>query len=167
MKPTKHFCYRIKKTTMARMTKERRERLKEHAKLLYTRENVTTQKELAERVGVTEKTISSWISKGNWDKYKRNFILTREEQMANLLEELSEINASIKQKEVGERFADAKLAQVRRQLIKDIKDLETKALLPEIISALTQFLNFVRKNSLDDAQSISHYVDNFIKTKLR
>ncbi|MCZ2084153.1 MAG: transcriptional regulator [Flavobacteriales bacterium] len=150
-----------------RLTKAERERLQEHAKLLFTRDNITVQKELAERVGVSEKTMGEWIEEGGWKKLKRNFILTREEQLANLLDELTELNEAIKKKKEGTRFADSKEANVRRFLIRDIKDLETKALLPELISALTQLLDFVRKNDLGDAQMISKYVDSFIKTKLR
>lgn len=150
-----------------RLTKEESERLKEHAKLLFTRDNITVQKELAERVGVGEKTMGEWIEDGGWKKLKRNFILTREEQLANLLDELTELNEAIKNKKEGERYADSKEANVRRFLIRDIKDLETKALLPELISSLTQLLDFVRRNDLADAQMISKYVDSFIKTKLR
>lgn len=150
-----------------RLTKDEKERLQEHAKLLYTRDNITIQKELAERVGVTEKTIGEWIKDLGWEKLKRNFILTREEQLANLLDELEELNAAIKNKKEGERFADSKEANVRRFLIRDIKDLETKALLPEIISSLTQFLDFIRRNNFEDTKLIACYVDAFIKSKLK
>jgi len=150
-----------------RLTKAERERLQEHAKLLFTRDNITVQKELAERVGVSEKTMGDWIEEGGWKKLKRNFILTREEQLANLLDELTELNEAIKKKKEGTRFADSKEANVRRFLIRDIKDLETKALLPEIISALTQFLNFIRRNNFDDTKLIAGYVDAFIKSNLK
>ncbi len=154
-------------TPKGRMSKEVKEAKQDHLRLLYTKENITTQKELSVRVGVTEKTIGEWIVELKLKKLSRNFLLTREEQMANLLDELAELNEAIKGKKKGERFADSKEANVRRFLIRDIKDLETKALLPEIISSLTQFLDFIRKNSLEDAQMISKYVDSFIKTKLR
>jgi len=152
---------------MARMTKEEQEKKKEHAKLLYIKENIDSQKEIADRVGVSEKTISRWIEQEAWRKLKRNIILTREEQMINLMDELAEINESIKNKKEGARFADHKEAQVRRQLVKDIKDLETKAMLPEIINSLTQFLDFVRRQDIDDTKLLAGYVDHFIKEKLR
>lgn len=152
---------------MARMTKEEQERKKEHAKLLYVKENITSNKELAERVEVSEKTIARWIEEGNWKKLKRNIILTREEQMMNLMDELAEINEFIKTKSEGNRFADHKEAQVRRQLVKDIKDLETKAMLPEVINSLTMFLDFVRRQNLDDTKLLANYVDHFVKEQLR
>lgn len=151
---------------MARMKKEERIRRMENAKLLYLN-GITDVEELADRVNVSTKTIYTWINKENWSKLKKNFILTREEQMAQMLDELVAINESIRSQPEGQRFADAKLAQVRRQLVKDIKDLETKALLPEVISALTQFLRFVRKKDLETAKELSHWVDSFIKSLLK
>lgn len=149
------------------MTKEKQERLKEHARLLYTRDNITTQKELAERVGVAEKTIARWIEEEGWKKLKRNFILTREEQLANLLDELTELNEKIKTKNQGQRFADSKEANVRRYLIRDIKDLETETSSSEFINAFTVFINFVKKEDLESARLIGSFADKFIKTKLR
>ncbi len=149
-----------------RLTTEERERLQEHAKYIFLAENVTA-KDLAVRVGVDEKTIGKWIEELGWKKFKRNLILTRDEQLALLYDELSEINNFIITQPEGKRFADSKLANTRRYLVKDIKELETDAQLPEIISALTQFLNFVRRNGIDDTKLIAGYVDGFIKSKLK
>lgn len=152
---------------MARLSKKEQARLKEYAKLLYVEKGITTYKELANRVEVTEKTISSWVQKGKWSKLKKNIVLTRSEQMNLLLEELEQLNASIKLRPEGEQFADFKLAQVRRQLIKDIKDLETKALVSEHVNSLTQFLSYVRVRSVEDGLLIAKYVDLFIKSLLK
>lgn len=150
---------------MPRLTKETVERLKEHAKLLYTRDNITTQKELAERVGVGEKTIGKWIEEGKWKNLKQNLVLTRQEQYANLMDELERLNLFIKESKLG--FADSKVADVRRKLIRDIKDLEAESLgLADTISVQVQFLDFIRKENLEHAQMIIDYSDQFIKSKL-
>lgn len=149
-----------------RLTKEESERLKEHAKLIFLAETITT-KDLAVRIDVDEKTMSKWIDDGGWEKFKRNLILTRDEQLSLLYDELSALNYFIQSKPEGSRFADSKEANIRRNLVKDIKELETDAQLPEIISALTQFTNFVRKNGLEDTKLVAGYVDAFIKFKTR
>ena len=128
---------------MARLTNDEKQRLQEYAKLLYVRENITSQTELAQKVGVTVKTIAQWINDGNWERYKRNLVLTRNEQMALLLEELEELNNVIQNKDEGKRYADYKESNIRRNLIKDIKELETKASISEAINALTGFLDFM------------------------
>ncbi|MDO3641968.1 helix-turn-helix domain-containing protein [Mucilaginibacter sp. L3T2-6] len=149
-----------------RKTKAQLERDRYNAQVLYTRERLT-QKEIAEKTGVSEKTIGKWVVDGGWDKLQKNFLLTREEQMGMMLDELNEINAYIKSLPAGFRFADAKLGDVRRKLVKDIKELETKAALPEIIAALKILLDFIRKVNLQDAQLLSKYCDALIKSLLR
>lgn len=138
---------------------------KDYAKVLITKEKLT-QKEAAERVGVSTVTMNKWFKEGQWDKLQKNFLLTREEQMGLLLNELSAINEHIQTFPEGQRFADSKLGDVRRKLVKDIKELETKAALPEIIHACTGLLEFIRKVDLEKAQELSTYVDAFIKSKL-
>ena len=118
-----------------KLTKEENERLKELAKALYLHENITSQKELAVRIGVRENTIGKWIADGKWANLKKNFLLTREERMSDLLDELTELQNTIKTQNEGARFADHKTALIRRMLINDIKALEVTASKPEIIAA--------------------------------
>lgn len=150
-----------------KLTNEELERVKNHAKLLYTKEGVTMQKELAQRTGISENTISKWVNENGWDKLKKNFLLTREERMSDLLDELTELQSTVKSKDDGLRFADYKLASVRRMLIKDIAELEVTASKPEAIAACMDLINFVRPESLDDAKIIMKWADIYIKSLLR
>lgn len=138
---------------------------KEWAQTLITKERLS-QKEAAAKVGVSTTTMNKWYREEGWEKLQRNFLLTRSEQMAALLDELVEINEHIKTYPEGKRFADSKLGDVRRKLVKDIKELETKAALPEIIHACVQLLEFVRKIDLAKAQELSGLIDAFIKSRL-
>lgn len=150
-----------------RLTKAEIDRLKESAKLWYIKEGITSQKELAERVGVTEKTMGKWVKdeRENWEKLKRNLLLTRSERMSDLLDELSEIQNAIKEKPEGQRFADSKMGDVRRKLVKDIKELETKAAMHEMVHAFISLINFVRPESPADSKTISKWADIFIKSR--
>lgn len=150
-----------------RHTKDELERIKDHAKTLYTREGITLQKELAQRVGVSENTISKWVNENNWDKLKKNFLLTREERMGDLLDELTEIQEAIKGGQKGERFATHKLALVRRMLVNDIKALEVTASKPETIAACMALISFVRPENLAEAKIIMRWADAYIKSLLR
>lgn len=154
------------KKRKGRMTKEERQELMELARIYFLKEDIT-QKEIADRIGVGEKTIGRWIEEEGWRKLKRNILLTREEQLSNLYAELEEINAEIKNREPGQRYADKILANTRRYLIRDIADLEKETSTSEFITAFTPFINDVKKQSIDDARLIAGYADTFIKTKLR
>jgi uncharacterized protein YjcR len=79
---------------------------KDWAKTLYLKEDVTVQKELAERVGVNPNTVGRWIKDEGWEKLRMNLLMTREEQLQNLYAELKELNEFIKDKKPGKRFAD-------------------------------------------------------------
>lgn len=148
-----------------RLTKEEIRGRLDWAKTLIVKDGFT-QKEASEKVGLSAQTINKYYLEENWSKFERNFLATREEQMANLLDELVEINNYVKTQPEGQRFADSKLGDVRRKLVKDIKELETKASLPETIHACTGLMEFIRKIDLIKAQELAGYVDAYIKSKL-
>lgn len=66
------------------------EQRKELAKLLYTKEHLL-QKEIAERVGVTPQTVNRWVKRESWDKLRVSITITKEEQIKNLYNQLSEM----------------------------------------------------------------------------
>ncbi|WP_286767165.1 MULTISPECIES: hypothetical protein [Sphingobacterium] len=68
---------------------------KEYAKTLFVKEDLH-QKIIAERVGVTEKTIGKWISDGGWKKIKTSMLITKDNQIANLYDQLEKMNEEIK-----------------------------------------------------------------------
>lgn len=147
-----------------RLTTEEKTRLQEHAKLLFLAEKITA-KDLAEKVGVSEKTIGDWIKEEKWERLKRNTFLTRQEQHAKLLEELERMNEDIALSGVG--YADSKQANARRLLVRDIKDLEGEAIgVSDIISVQVGFIEFARKRDAEQAKTISDLSDLYIKSKL-
>jgi DNA-binding XRE family transcriptional regulator len=148
-----------------KLSKNDIEKAKGYAKILYIKDKLM-QKEIAEKTGISEKTICKWVADGHWEKERKNFLLTRQEQMVNLLDELTEINAFIKRLPAGLRFADSKMGDVRRKLIKDIKELETSSSKPEAISACIALLEFIRKVDFEKAKELSRYIDGFIKSIL-
>jgi uncharacterized protein YjcR len=148
---------------MAELTNQQK---KDWAKTLYTKENLT-QKEIASRVSVNPNTIGRWVQEGEWDKLRMSMLMTREEQLRNLYMELQELNEYIKTKDKGFRFADSKEADTRRKLIRDIKDLETKASIAEIIETAKKFITWIKLFDMELAKKISALFDDFIKDNLR
>src|SRR5690606_34412866 len=67
-----HFCG--KTSGYMALTKAQ---AREYAKTLFLSENLH-QKVIAERVGVTEKTIGRWIEVGGWRKLKRSLLTTKQ-----------------------------------------------------------------------------------------
>jgi transcriptional regulator with XRE-family HTH domain len=67
---------------------------KEFAKVLFTSGNLS-QKEIAERVGTTEKTITKWIEAEGWRKLKRSLLNTKQTQLENFYDQLEWLNDQI------------------------------------------------------------------------
>jgi len=69
---------------------------KEYAKFLYTEKNFT-QKEIAEKAAVTEKTLAKWISEndGEWRKLKKSLMTTKSSQINMHYDQLDRLNEHI------------------------------------------------------------------------
>lgn len=137
----------------------------EWAKTLYIHEGLM-QKEIAAKVNVTEKTVTEWKTKFNWDKLKVSFIVTKQEELRRIYEQISELNSAIAAKVEGKRYADSKEADTLNKLAATARQLETDASLPEVIEVFKQFLSFVKKENLEKAQEIGVFCDEFIRNKL-
>jgi transposase len=124
-----------------------------------------TQKAIAKSLNVSENTISRWVKEGNWKNKKESLIISKEKRLSELYEELAEINRKIQDKE-GYKVADTKDANVRRQLIKDIKDLETDYNVGEMVTIGRDFTNFVKEVDFDLAMAIIDVYDAFINHQL-
>lgn len=83
---------RVKLTTMGLKKTEQ----KEYAKFLFTEKNLT-QKEIAEKVGVTEKTLTKWINENEaeWKKLKKSLMVTKANQIKNFYDQLENLNDQI------------------------------------------------------------------------
>ena len=138
---------------------------REWAQLLYTKEHIS-QKEIAERVGVSQQTMSRWVTKFKWDELKVSITITREEQLKNLYRQLSEMNKAISERE-GNKYPTAAEADTITKLANAIDKLETETGLNEILSTFKEFLNWLRKFNLEEAQRLVPLFDDFVKTKLK
>jgi DNA-binding XRE family transcriptional regulator len=85
---------------MAKRTKEQTEKLKELAERIYLSDYSLTQKDVSEKVGVTEKTISAWIEAGKWKDKRNSLLVTKKNQLVNLYQQLEQINEEIKTRKI-------------------------------------------------------------------
>lgn len=74
---------------------------KEYAKFLYTEKNFT-QKEIAEKADVTEKTLAKWITEneGEWKKLKKSLMTTKSNQIKMLYDQLDRIQEEIQNRQI-------------------------------------------------------------------
>lgn len=148
-------------------TKESIQRKKDYAKLLYTVNGVTVQKELAERVGVSKVTINKWVNEENWEALRASVIITKENELKRLYMQITELNDAIMQRPSGERFASSKEADILVKLTAAVRELETDTSVADTIEVLSNFVNYIREDDYHKAKDVTVLADLFIKSILK
>lgn len=112
------------------------------AKLLYTREKLD-QKVVAKKVGVSEVTMSKWVNEFNWKKLRTRMLLSQEDQLHAMYEQLEALNEEIK---TGpSRRPDTKQADVQIKLTTTIKNLQTDLGIEAIVQAGILYIRHIQK----------------------
>lgn len=81
---------------MARNTREEDKRLKNLAETIYLSDDVLSQKDVAEKVGITEKTLGKWIAQYGWSEKRKSLLVTKKSQLVNLYNQLEKLNDEIR-----------------------------------------------------------------------
>lgn len=134
---------------------------KEYAKTLFISENLH-QKVIAERVGVTEKTLGKWINDGGWRKLKRSLLTTKQTQIGMLYDQLEFINNEIANRD--SRVSTAKEADIISKLTSAIEKLEVETSVGETVDVAKKFITFVQQEDLPLAKAITSWFDTYIQT---
>jgi transcriptional regulator with XRE-family HTH domain len=148
-------------------TRETIQRKKDYAKLLYTTQGVTVGKELAERAGVSEQSISKWRNEENWEHLRASVIITKESEIKRFYAQIVELNDHIDAREKGHRFANSKEADVQLKLTAAVKNLETETSVAEAIEVLKNFIQHVRQYDYEQAMAITTAADGYVKTLMK
>lgn len=138
---------------------------KELTKLLFTTERLT-QKEIADRVGVTPQTVSRWVTREGWEKLRASISMTKEEQLKALYRQMEELNNDISSRE-ERRYPTTSESDIISKVSAAIKNLETEVGVAEIVSVLSAFTKWVKSYDLAKAQELAPLFDDFIKSRLQ
>ncbi|MBL4828461.1 MAG: DDE transposase family protein [Aliivibrio sp.] len=139
---------------------------KEYAQVLYLKTN-HTQKDIAVRVGVTEKTLGKWIREGDWEMLKSSLIITKEQELRRMYQQLNELNNNIAGRKEGERYATSKEADIISKLSAAIKNLERDTSIADVIDVFIDFSNWLKEADFEQAQVFINLQDDFVKHKLK
>lgn len=145
---------------MAQRNKEKRE----YAHHLYLKGEY--QKSIAQKVGVSEKTISKWKDEDGWDQSKAATFMSKEQQIVFIYDQINEINTYIRDRETGKRFANSKEADALMKLTKAAKELEGELGLSEVINVGMDFLSFLKPIDHQAALLLHNYWDRYVKSKM-
>jgi transcriptional regulator with XRE-family HTH domain len=137
---------------------------KDWAKLLYLQDTLT-QKAIAEKVGVTEKTISGWVNDENWEELRKSLLVTKEEQLSMLYNQLSALNKVIKDDQ--KCIPTAGQSDSILKITAAIKNLETETSLTEVFEVGKKFIKHLQQTDFEKAKEVVDLYDGFIKQQLK
>jgi len=141
-----------------------RAQVKEFAKTLFISENMH-QKVIAERVGVSEKTIGKWINDGGWKSLKRSLITTKQNQISLLYDQLEHLNTEIANRD--SKVANSKEADVIIKLTGAIQKLETETGVGETVEVSKKIIGLIQQEDLELAKKVTTYCDLLIQTLIK
>jgi len=136
------------------------------AEQLYTGNSTITQKEVAERVGVSTKTMGTWVGKYKWEELRTSLIVTKSEELRRLYAQVKELNSAIMQKPEGARYANSKEADVMVKITNAIRALETETSIAQIVEVSKDIIDWLRPQDPEQAKMLTPILDAFIKSRL-
>ncbi len=148
---------------MAAMTIKQK---KDYAKTLFLTNLTISQKEIAERSGVSQKTVSKWVNEESWENLRTSLLTTRENQLSNLYLQLRKLNEAIADRD-DQAYATSKEADVLIKLTSAINKLEQDLSIADIVNVSKRFLEWLRHADLAKAKELSNLFDAFIKDNIR
>ena len=148
------------------MPKLNRKQKKEWAEILFLK-TAFTQREIAAKVDVAEKTLSAWVNDSGWKEKKSRLIITRAEELNRIYEQLSHLNDHIMSRDEKERFANNKEADIISKLTSAARNLETQVSIANIVDVFQDFTDWLRMVDITKAQEIIDWMDGYIKHKMK
>jgi hypothetical protein len=142
----------------------RKEIEKEYAKLLFIK-HLLNQKQVAERVKVTEKTLAKWIVDGKWNDQKRSLMSTRTNIIRELENQIELWKEAIAKRE--DKLVSPKEADMLIKLVSGIKKFETEIGVGEIVTTMMELISFIQPIDFEFSKRLSGYADAYIKSKIK
>jgi DNA-binding XRE family transcriptional regulator len=133
--------------------------LKQKAEALFM-DTKLTQKQIAQIIGVSEKTLTNWANDGDisWEELRKLKSVGRPQALKKLYKKLSDLADSD-----APNSADG-IVKVM-SAIRDLSD--RRQTLPDTINTMMNFTEFLMSKDLDLAQKINKYQKEFIEVKHR
>ncbi len=158
----------------------------DYAKMLFVKERLT-QKEVARRVGVTEKTIGKWVDQEKWEDLRKSMLTTKDSQLTHLYNQLEWLNNHIAQRDIiydlpagvspnDKNFnaakyriiqgnvANSKEADSIAKITSAINKLETETSIADTVEVAMKFIKYVSPSDFELSKKITDYFDSYIKT---
>jgi len=137
---------------------------KEFARMLFVNEKLS-QKEIAQRVNVSERTLGKWMKDGKWEQMRKSMLITKDHNLFLLYEQLQALNEEIQKRE--QKYGNIKEVQTIAMLTTSIQRLEIETSIGQTIEVAKGFIEFLRQIDVDKAKEATKYFDAYILTRMK
>jgi transposase-like protein len=137
---------------------------KQRAQFIFMTEG-KSQKEIAAEVGVSERTIHTWVHQYAWDKLRLAALQAPATIADNICSQLVELQNTIAAREPGNRFPTMQEAEVTRKLITCLEKMKKYPSLSQNMQMLETFRNYVRPLDKDFSRKLGGYTEKFLTGK--
>lgn len=127
-------------------------------------QNQLSQKEIAVKVKVAEKTICAWKEKYCWEQLRKSLLTTKAEVLRFLYNVLDKLKTKI---EGEDGIGDTKQADMVVKYTAAIKSLETETSVAQLMEAGQRFHKFLQVIDPALALNMLNHYDSFIKDSLK
>lgn len=125
-----------------------------------------TQAQIAELIGVSQKTVSTYVNDNKWNLLKKRAEQAPALMLEQMNSELQELNEAIAARPVGQRFPSREEAEIRRKTLYSINLINSRQSAGYYSQVFMNFINWVYKQNIKDAQFITRYADKFLKGQM-
>lgn len=127
-------------------------------------QNQLTQKEIAKKVDVSEKTMSKWANDEHWETMRKSLMTSKSEMLAFLYDVLSKLRQKINEQD---GIGDSKTADMVVKYTASIKSLETETSIAELMEAGKLFHKHLQQFDPQLAMTMLNHYDGFIKERIK
>ncbi len=124
------------------------------------------QNEIAQLVGVTEKTVGRWVEAGKWKEARESLLDTRSKTIELLQSVVRQLSQKAKEDIDSGGTKHASYADSITKHTHSIARLEKETGIGDMIQTGMEFLSFLKDNDLEAAQLLNKWFLVFIQGKL-
>ncbi|MBS1585886.1 MAG: hypothetical protein JSS82_10125 [Bacteroidetes bacterium] len=128
---------------------------------LYFKTNLT-QTQIAERAGVSTRTLYDWMKQGNWKTLKANSRIMPAQIVDDIYNHISHLNWKIKTRDFEDRYPSKEEAETLRKLVLSIPKVKMNVSKGESAQAMINFVSWLQTRNNDAAIYISDYIDEYL-----
>lgn len=133
------------------------------ARELYTGTGLS-QKDIAQRVGVREATVSRWAAEGGWETLRTASTITRKALLQKAYQNLQRINEYIDNECQG--LPNRKTLEAKNAIIREIQTLDKGESLALAVAIMEEFQSFVSRAKPHLAKELGNLQLEFLETKV-